>query len=83
MGGSCGDEVFDRCALSTESISLSDPTSLSHSSNRIRLVGLGDCASFSNRRLSPIIRVRVWVADGTVRVSHMYWLNTTVSFKRC
>jgi hypothetical protein len=52
--------VFDRCTLSTESTSLSDPMSLSHSSNRIRLVGLGDCDSISNRRLSPIIMVRAF-----------------------
>jgi hypothetical protein len=58
VGGTCEDEVFDRCALSTESASLSDPMSLSHSSNRTRLVGLGDCVSFFNRLLSPIIRIR-------------------------
>jgi len=57
VGGSCSGVVFDRCALSTESTSLSEPMSLSHSSNRIRLVGLDDCVSFFDRRLSPIIIV--------------------------
>ena len=70
MGGSCGDEVFDRWTLSTESTSLSEPMSLSHSSNRIRLVGLGDFVSFSNCRLSPIISVRAlgrgWKGRGLV-----------------
>lgn len=56
--GTCEDEVFDHCTLSTESASLSDPMSLSHSSNLIRLVGLGDSVSFFNRRLSPIIKAR-------------------------
>lgn len=42
---------FDRGMLATESNSLSDPASLSHSSKRMRLTGLGDCVSFSNGRL--------------------------------
>ena len=58
VGGSCKDKVLDGCALSTESTSLSDATSLSHSSNRTRFVGLDDWASSSNGRLSPIIGVR-------------------------
>ena len=68
VDGTCEAEVFDRCALSAESASLSDPMSLSHSSNRIRLVGLGDCVSFFNRRLSPIIKARTlgrgWKGQG-------------------
>jgi len=58
VGWTCEVEVFEVCELSTESASLSDPMSLNHSSNRIRLVGLGDCVSIFNRLLSPIISVR-------------------------
>jgi hypothetical protein len=63
VGGFGGDGVVDCGALAansrSHSISLSDSRSLSHSSNRRRLVGLGDCVSFSNCRLSPIIAARI------------------------
>lgn len=60
VGGFGEGGVFDRGTLATDSTSFSDsdPASLSHSANRIRLVGLGDFDSFSNGRLSPIIGVR-------------------------
>ena len=60
VGGFGEGDVCDAATLATpDSTSLSDPASLSHSSNRMRLVGLGDSDSVSNSRLSPIIIVRV------------------------
>lgn len=59
MGGFSEGRLFEAVTLAIDSTSLSDPTSLSHSSNRIRFVGLGDSNSFSDSRLSPVILIGV------------------------